>query len=110
VPSGYKGAVPDGYYVYRSGTNYVFAFLRGFYQDPKDPKPPLELIEKRKIYPLDGEASARPVTLPNASGVRVNMLPISDVSAFDALKQLVDSEGDHLASPDGSAFSPPSAS
>jgi hypothetical protein len=37
---------------------------------------------------------------PDASGVPVNMLPISDGSAFDHLKQLVDKEGDNLAGPD----------
>jgi hypothetical protein len=40
------------------------------------------------------------MTFPNASGVPVNMLPISDGNAFAALKQLVDSEGDNLAEPD----------
>ena len=33
LPPGYKGAVPKGYFVYRSGTNNVFIFLRGFYED-----------------------------------------------------------------------------
>jgi len=33
LPPGYKGAVPKGYYVYRSGTNNVFIFLRGFFED-----------------------------------------------------------------------------
>src|SRR5215813_7819344 len=35
VPPGFKGKVPPGYFVYRSGTNNVFVFLRSFYQDPK---------------------------------------------------------------------------
>ena len=37
---------------------------------------------------------------PDASGVPANMLPISDGSAFDQLKKLVDSEGTNLAGPD----------
>ncbi len=37
---------------------------------------------------------------PDGSGVPVNMLPISDGSAFDQLKLLVDREGDNLAGPD----------
>jgi hypothetical protein len=40
------------------------------------------------------------VTFPNASGVPANMLPISDGRAFDALKLLLDNEGDNLAGPD----------
>jgi hypothetical protein len=37
---------------------------------------------------------------PDASGVPVNMLPISDSTAFDQLKLLLDNEGPHLADPD----------
>ena len=42
LPPGYKGAVPEGYYVYRSATNNVFVFLRGFYADPKNLTPVVE--------------------------------------------------------------------
>ncbi len=100
LPPGYKGSVPVGYYVYRSGTNNVFVFLRGFYEDPKNLAPAVAHLQRTKIYPLNGEASAKPMTFPDASGVPVNMLPISDGSAFDQLKLLVDREGDDLAGPD----------
>ena len=100
LPPGYKGAVPEGYYVYRSGTNNVFIFLRGFFEDPKNLTPAVAHLEKTKIYPLNGEAGAKPMKFPDASGVPVNMLPISDGSVFDQLKLLVDSEGDNLAGPD----------
>ncbi len=101
LPPGYEGAVPQGYYVYRSGTNNVFIFLRAFYQDPKNLAPTIELIERSKIYPLGKEKSARPMVFPDASGVPANMLPVTDDSVFDQLKRLVDSEGPHLASSDG---------
>src|SRR4030095_9925701 len=42
----------------------------------------------------------KPMKFPDASGVPANMLPISDGSAFDQLKKLLDSEGDNLAGPD----------
>jgi hypothetical protein len=100
LPPGYTGAVPEGYYVYRSGTFNVFVFLRTFYQDPKVLGPAVALMEQAKIYPLNGQATAKPMQFPNASGVPVNMLPISDGSAFDQLKQLVDSEGTNLAESD----------
>ena len=96
----YAKAVPPGYYAYRSETNNVFVFLRAFYQDPTNLAPPVDLIEKAKIYPLGKEADAKPMQFPDASGVPVNMLPASDASAFDQLKLLVDSEGLDLASPD----------
>ena len=101
LPPGYTGEVPEGYYVYRSGTFNVFVFLRAFYQDPKVLGPAVALMEQAKIYPLNGQATAKPMQYPNASGVPANMLPISDGSAFDQLKQLVDSEGANLADADG---------
>jgi len=100
LPPGYEGEVPPGHYVYRSGTNNVFVFLRAFYQDPKNLTPAVALIEQAKIYPLNGEATATPMQFPDASGVPANMLPRSDVTAFDDLKKLLDSEGPHLAEPD----------
>ncbi len=101
LPPGYKGEVPKGYYVYRSGTNNVFVFLRAFYKDPKNLAPTVQLIEQSRIYPLGKKKSAKPMVFPDASGVDANMLPVTDDSVFDQLKRLVDSEGPHLASSDG---------
>ena len=100
LPPGYKGKVPEGYFVYRSGTNNVFIFLRSFYQDPKNLTPAVELVEQSKIYPLDKKDGAKPMKFPDASGVPANMLPVSDGSAFDQLKRLVDDEGTNLADSD----------
>ena len=101
LPPGYDKPIPDGYFVYRSATNNVFVFLRSFYKDPSDLTPAVAVMEATKIYPLGGQASARPMQFPDASGVAANMLPPSDGSAFDQLKQLVDSEVANLASADG---------
>ena len=100
VPPGYEGALPEDCFVYRSPTNNVFVFLRAFYQDPKNLTPAVSLIEQSRIYPIDGRETARPMQFPDASGVPVNMLPISDGTAFDALKNLVESEAATLADPD----------
>jgi hypothetical protein len=100
LPPGYKGSVPNGYFVYRSATNNVFIFLRGFYEDPKNLKQAVAHLERTKIYPLNGAAGAKPMKFPDGSGVPVDMLPISDGSAFEQLKLLVDREDDNLAGPD----------
>jgi hypothetical protein len=100
LPPGYRGDVPEGYYVYRSGTFNVFIFLRAFYMDPNNLTPTATLMEQARIYPLNGKETAKPMQFPNASGVPVNMLPVSDGSVFDLLKQLVDSEDANLADPD----------
>ena len=80
LPPGYDKPVPDGYFVFRSGTNNVFVFLRSFYQDPKNLTPAVALDGQAKIYPFDGEANAKPMQYPDASGVPANMLPVSDGS------------------------------
>ena len=100
LPPSYKGEVPDGYFVYRSATYNVFVFLRAFYQDPKSLTPTVALVEQSKIYPLNGKDIAKPMRFPDASGVPANMLPVSDGSAFEQLKLLVDSEDANLADPD----------
>src|SRR6516225_9754826 len=96
----YNKPLPVGNFIYRSGTNNVFVFLRSFYQDPTNLTPAVELLQRAKIYPLGGKARAKPMQYPDASGVPVNMLPIGDSSAFDQLKLLIDSEGPSLADSD----------
>jgi hypothetical protein len=100
LPPGYKGDVPEGHFVYRSGTNNVFIFLRSFFKDPKDLKPAVDLLEQSKIYPLGKKDSALPMKFPDASGVPANLLPRSDATAFDQLKYLVDTEATNLAGSD----------
>jgi hypothetical protein len=102
LPPNYKGNVPRDYYVYRSGTNNVFIFLRAFYQVPNDLSPAVSLMERAKVYPLNLPAEQRkPMKFPNASGVPANMLPRSDATAFDQLKWLVDHEGSNLSDATG---------
>jgi hypothetical protein len=100
LPPGYKGSVPSGYYVYRSGTNNVFVFLRAFYKDPKDLDPPVKLIEQSKIYPLNNQAGAKAMTFPDGSGIPANMLPRSDFSAFEQLNAFFDTEPASITAPD----------
>ena len=100
LPPGYDKPVPDGHFVYRSETNNVFVFLRSFYEDPSNLAPAVKVMEGAKIYPLGSGTSAKPMQFPDASGVPANMLPISDGSAFDQLKVLIDSESSNIADPD----------
>ncbi|MBY0346498.1 MAG: DUF1254 domain-containing protein [Neisseriaceae bacterium] len=101
LPPNYQEPIPEGYFVYRSQTNNVFVFLRGFYNDPKNLAPAVALIEQSKIYPLNNPKQAKTMIFPNASGVKVNMLPVNNANAFDQLKRLVDSKGSNLADVDG---------
>jgi hypothetical protein len=100
VPPGNKSQVPNGYYVYRSATMNVLVTLRAFVANPKELGPAVEHLEMTKVYPLNDEAGAKPMKFPDASAVKLNLLPSTSSSAFDQIKQLLDSEGDNLASPD----------
>jgi hypothetical protein len=100
LPPDYHKTTPDGYYVYHSGTNSVFIFLRSFYKDPKNTAPAVDLMKRSRIYPLGEDSTAKPMEFPDASGKSLNMLPRSDISAFRQLKELLDVEGPHLAGAD----------
>ncbi|WP_191577259.1 DUF1254 domain-containing protein [Achromobacter insolitus] len=100
LPPGYDKPVPQGYYVYRSTTNNVFIFLRAFYKDPADTSPAVDLLKRSVIYPLNQKAAAKPMQFPDASGRELNMLPRSDIEAFNQLKRLLDEEGENLGDPD----------
>ena len=100
LPPGYDGEVPEGYYVYRSGTNNVFIFLRSFYQSLDNIGPATDVLKQSVLYPLGKKEDAEPMVFKDASGTPHEMLPRSDFTAFEQLKWLVDSEGDVLAEPD----------
>jgi hypothetical protein len=100
LPPGYSGEVPSGYYVYRSGTNNVFIFLRSFYQDLANISPAVDVLKQSVLYPLGKKDSAAKMKFFDASGKPHNMLPRTDAEAFRQLKYLIDTEGGNLAEPD----------
>lgn len=70
LPPGYEGDVPDDeYFVYRSKTNGVFVFLRGFFDDPNSLEPAVANMQRIRIYPLDGEDTAYMRGLMAAIGI-----------------------------------------
>jgi hypothetical protein len=85
LPPDYKGTAPIGYYTMRSRTYGVFVFWRGFFTDPKELAPPVENIERTRIYPLGKEGSAKPMQFPDASNVPANMLFPTDGTAFKGI-------------------------
>ena len=101
LPPDYKGPVAAG--LFRLSIRYQqrLRFSAVLLSGSKKLTPAVDLVERTKIYPLNSETGAKPMTFPDASGVPVNMLPISDGSAFDWLKTLLDGEGTHLAGSDG---------
>ncbi|MBT8363729.1 MAG: DUF1254 domain-containing protein, partial [Deltaproteobacteria bacterium] len=88
---GYKGKVDESkYFVYRSRTNGVFVFLRGFFDDPNNLKPAVENMEKIKIYPLKGKA--KPMDFKHASEIDSNYLFANDASYFSMLDRFIQND------------------
>ena len=112
VPPGYEGALPQGYFVARSRTNYVAWFGRSFLENKSDPKPAAETIRKfTNVYPyeaggvgtpiaefLAGKASLGRITAPpptkfhEASGKVMNTVPPNDWSFYETLNEIVQQE------------------
>jgi len=91
VPADYKGKVDEKkYFVYRSPTNGVFIFLRGFFQSVKDLSPGVRSVEGIKVYPLTGEK--KEMQFAHASDVPANALFAHDASYFSMLDTLIQSE------------------
>lgn len=91
VRDDYQGGIDDQkYFVYRSKTNGVFIFLRGFFQSVDDLSPGVRAIEGVRIYPLEGEA--KPMKFPHVSDVEANALFAHDFSYFEMLNRFIQSD------------------
>lgn len=91
LPPQYKGEIDEkNYFVYRSRTNGVFVFLRGFFQDPNNLKPAVENMEKIKIYPLNGKA--KPMEFKHASQIDSDYLFKADASYFSMLDRFIQND------------------
>ncbi len=66
LPPGYKGEVPDGYFVGRSSSNKVLLALRSMPQNG-DQKGALDALRQVKIYPLASAASPKLATFIDVS-------------------------------------------
>ncbi len=93
LPPGYKGDVPDGYFVVKSPTFGLWGAWRNFAVDG-DVKPALENIKKfARIYPLS-EAGKLHATVQNKNGsyVQLNTIPPSTYLFYEYLNEVVQAE------------------
>lgn len=75
LPPDHAGAVPDGYFVTRSRTNFVLLGLRALPADG-DMSRALEALRATRIYPLAQSQSPRPIELCDASARYVDLTPL----------------------------------
>jgi hypothetical protein len=97
LPPGYKGDVPDGYYVLKSRTYCVWNFMRGYVRgsvnNPADVKKAADNIKNNlKVYPLAKKANPPKMQFTNMSGKFYNTIPPNDFSFYESLNAIIQEE------------------
>ena len=92
LPPGYKGPVPEGYFVFKSRTFGNAFFTRGFLVNG-DPAPAVESFTKTlRSYPLSEAGNPHPAKFVNWSGKAFNTIGSNDFSFYEDINQLVQEE------------------
>jgi len=100
LPPGYKGDVPDGYFVARSRTFGNWLAMRGFLNNG-DPKPAAESFKKGlRIYPLARATNPPPMNFVNVSGKAFNTIHASDYTFFEEVNHVVQEEPNDALDPE----------
>jgi len=91
LPPGYKGDVPDGYFVFKSPTNRLFSFVRANAEVVGTGEKAMEFFRKNcAVYPL--KTGPRKGTFTNVSGVPINTLVPEDATAFEWMHDIINYE------------------
>ena len=91
LPPGYKGEVPEGYFVVKSPTYSVNYFVRGFKVDGKTDQA-VALMKQIKVYPLAKAANPPKMEFLNGSGKAIDTIHSDTITFFEMLAQLVNEE------------------
>ena len=91
LPPGYKGDVPDGYFVIKSATYCVNYFIRGFKEEGKTDHA-VALMKQTKVYPLDKANQAPKMEFLNGSGQPIDTIHSDTITFYEQLAQLVEEE------------------
>jgi len=105
LPPGYKGNVPDGYYVVPSKTNGVWLFMRGYLDkslplDKAIPAASANIRNTLKVYPLAKKDTPPQMEFVNVSGKEINTVVPNDYSAFEKLHALIQQEPEDYLGPE----------
>lgn len=105
LPPGYKGDVPEGYFVVPSKTSGVWVFMRGYLDKSMPiakavPAASKNIRSTLKVYPLS-TADAPPATeFINVSGKDMQVILPNDYSAFEKLHGLMQTEPESYLGPE----------
>ncbi len=100
IPPGFKGDIPDGYFVVKCRTFGHLMFFRTFLKDGS-PAPGVANVKKNlKIYLLSQAANPPAMQFVDISGKSFNTIGPSDYSAFELINHMIQSEPADVMSPD----------
>jgi hypothetical protein len=91
LPPGYKGDVPDGYFVVRPKTYGVWIFLRGSIAEGLDAAVK-NFEDKLKVYPLARKDNPPKMEFVSGSAKSFNTISPNDYGVYEDLNQLVQEE------------------
>ena len=92
LPPGYKGDIPDGYFVVHSPTFSLWAPWRSFLVDG-DPKPGVDLVKKHtRVYGLADASNPPAMKFVNVSGRDFCTVAPGDYAFWELLNQAVQEE------------------
>lgn len=92
VPPGWKGEIPAGYHVIRTGSLSVWVAWRSFVENGS-PAAGVEMVKKTtKIYPLGQSPDAAKMNFVNMSGKPFNMVGPGDYRFWEMLNEAVQNE------------------
>jgi hypothetical protein len=91
LPPGYKGEVPDGYFIVRSTTNLVSLMARGLVKDG-DVKGAADNLRKARIYSYSQRAAPPESRFLSGSGKVVNTIAPAGFEYWERLSAIINSE------------------
>ncbi len=100
LPPGYKGEVPEGYFVLRSRTYQNLYFWRGFIKDGSTATAVENTKKFAKVYPLADAKNPPPMKFIDVSGKYFNTIGGNDFSFFEDINEIVQAEPNEAYSPE----------
>jgi hypothetical protein len=100
LPPGFKGEVPEGYFVLHSGTYGNVVFWRGFVENGST-KPAVETTKKfTKVYRLSEANNPPPMKFINVSGRDFNTIGANTFQFYEDVNNVVQYEPNEAYSPE----------
>ena len=100
LPPGYKGEVPEGYFVCRSQTFQNLYFWRGFIKDGSTATAVENSKKFAKVYPLADAKNPPAMKFIDVSGKYFNTIGGNDFSFFEDINEIVQAEPNEAYSPE----------